>query len=140
MNEIQNLLEHPNKIEDKELQSSFNYHYYGDRVRQLFFVAAVIMLVGLPFVRDTLALPTYFSVIAILTLDFLAALANPKQRWVNWANTLTAAFAMVIFEFFAVRSYESQNAFFLVINQSLALLFLVAVYFNTKTLRNMILR
>lgn len=140
MNDIHELLDKPKIEKSNEVESDIMFHYYGDRVRQLFFAAAVIMLVGLPFVRDTLALPTYFSVIAILTLDFLAGLANPKQRWVNWANTLTAAFAMSLFEFFAVRSFESQNVFFLVVNQLLALLFLVAVYFNTKTLRNMILK
>jgi hypothetical protein len=140
MNEIQNLLEHPNKIEVKESQTLINYHYYGNRVRQLFFVAAAIMLIGLPFVRNTLVIPTFFSVVSILLLDFLAGMANPKQLWVNWVNAIIAAFAMFIFELFAVRAFESQTPFFLVTNQALALLFLVALYFNTKTLRSMLMK
>jgi hypothetical protein len=138
MNEIQNLLEHPTT--EQQTEQAIKFHYYGNRVRQIFFVAAAIMLVGLPFVRDTLAIPTIFSIIAILLLDFLAALINPKQLWVNWANIFIAALAMVIFELFAVRAFESESPLFLVVNQFLALLFLVALYFNTKTVRNMVFK
>jgi len=115
-------------------------HYYGNRVRQLFFIAAGIMLVGLPFVRGSLAVPEVISILGVLVLDFLAALTNPRQVWVNWVNTAIAALAMIIFELFAVRSFSEGSSFFFVVNQGLALIFLIALYFNTKTLRAMLLK
>lgn len=114
-------------------------HYYGNRVRQIFFACAAVMLIGLPFVKDALAVPAFFSVVAILLLDFLAALTNPKQKWINTANTVTAALGLVIFEFLAIKAFGIHDALFFVINQFLALMFLVALYFNTKTLRAMLL-
>jgi len=108
-------------------------------VRQLFFVAAAIMLIGLPFVGPLVTLPVFISIFAILVLDFLAGLTNPRQMWVNWVNILVASIALVVFEYAAVKSFNDSRAFFFVVNQFLATLFLLAIYLSTKTLRGMMI-
>ncbi len=113
-------------------------HYYGDRVRQIFFIAGVIMLIGLPFVNSSYAIPALVSILAILLLDFLAALVSPRQAWVTVVNNITAALGIIIFEMFAIQAFAREDELFFLANQLLALLFLVALYFNTKTIRGML--
>ncbi len=141
---LNELPDYYSKLEQAQVRSPLPLvdltHYYGNRVRQLFFVAAGIMLIGLPFVKSELAVPEFLSIVAVVVLDFLAGLTNPKQVWVNWANTVIAGLALVIFEVFAVRAYGARDAYFFAVNQGLALIFLIALYFNTKTLRGMLLK
>ena len=139
MNEIQEILNQ--KADQQKSNENFVFlHYYGDQVRRLYFLAAAVMLIGLPFVGQSVAIPIFISVISILVLDFLAGLTNPKQLWVHWANTLVSAAALIIFETAAIGSLASYKSFIFIINQFLAVLFLVAVYYNTKTLRAMLLK
>lgn len=115
-------------------------HYYGDVVRKLFFAAAIVMLAGLPFFSDRLPVTTIWSLVAIVTIGFLAGLTNPVKQPPAWINTITAAIAVFIFEYFAVMTYQSYGSDMLFwSDQLLAILFLVALYFSTKTLRAMMI-
>lgn len=116
-------------------------HYYGDIVRKLFFAAAVLMIIGLPFFSDYLPLPTAWSVVAIVVLGLLGGLTNPVKQFFAWVNTCVAGAGVIIFESFAVLTYQDSSGsdpLFLV-NQALAIIFLVALYFGTKTLRAMVI-
>jgi hypothetical protein len=128
------------EAEYSELNAAVNTsHYYGDRVRRLFFIASAVMLVGLPFFKREFSVPLVISIASILVLGFLAGLTNPRQVWVIWANIITSAVALTFFELFAVQSF-ADNAYFFVVNQLLAIMFLAALYFDTKTLRAMLLK
>jgi hypothetical protein len=115
-------------------------HYYGDIVRKLFFAAAILMLFGLPFFSERVPVPTIWSLVAIVTIGFLAGLTNPVKSFPAWVNTIVSGIAVIIFEAFAVMTYRDigPDVLFLA-NQALAILFLIALYFSTKTLRAMVL-
>jgi hypothetical protein len=117
-------------------------HYYGDIVRKLFFAAAILMLAGLPFFNDQLPVSTIWSLAAIVTIGFLAGITNPVKQLPAWINTIASGVGVIIFEYFSVEnfqtSYGGPSALFYA-NQALAIIFLAALYFGTKTLRAMII-
>jgi hypothetical protein len=114
-------------------------HYYGDSVRKLFVAGALIMAAMLPFFSARVHEPVTLSIIGILVLSVAAGLTSPKQPLTALLDMLIALAAVVIFERYAVGLYsegEGTSLFFL-INQTLAVIFLSALYFATKTLRGM---
>jgi hypothetical protein len=117
-------------------------HYYGDLVRKLFLSGAVIMIISLPFMNPFLQVPLYISILAAITLGIIAGLTNPKQMWAIVLNFCVALVASVIFEYQAVAGYANfsitHRTFW--INQILAVNFLVALYFSTKTIRGMLVK
>ena len=117
-------------------------HYYGDNVRKLFILGAIIIMLSLPFFSDLLPVPVFVSIASILTLGFAAGLTNPTQMWVVIVNTIISASALVIFEYYAVANYLSDSIRYVLslINQILAIVFLIALYYSVKTLRGMFLR
>jgi len=110
-------------------------HYYGDIVRKLFMIGAVIMIIGLPFMKSMFSFPIYLPLAVILVLIYLAGLTSPRQILVIWLSLFVATFAFVTFEVYAVQLYKSSDAFWFVANQIEALIFLAALYYCTKTLR-----
>lgn len=114
-------------------------HYYGDSVRKIFVGAAVIMLLFLPFYTDRIPFSYSASIFTIVFLGVIAGVTNPLQKWVIVLNTLISAGGVAVFEYMAINNYEFLSLFFW-INQLLAVLFLIALYFNTKTFRGMVLK
>ena len=110
-------------------------HYYGDISRRIFLLAAVLMLITLPFVTDMLNVPLWFSIVAIVAISIFAGLVSPKQPWVSWVNLVIGAVAFVIFEYETARAFRDGHAFMAAINELLAILFVLSVYFNSKTVR-----
>lgn len=134
MDEIKDLLD----AEEKKTAGSgpqLIEHYYGDLVRKLFMFAAIVMIVGLPFVYQNIPMPFILSLGGIVVLGIFAGLTNPKQVWVMALNFFIALACSIIFEIFAVRAFADQVDFFFIINQLLALVFLFALYYSTKSLR-----
>jgi hypothetical protein len=116
-------------------------HYYGDIVRKLFFAAAIIMLAGLPFFSDRLPVSTIEALVVIVTIGFLAGLTNPVEPLPAVINTLASGIGVIIFEYQAVLTYQANSASDLLFqaDQVLAIIFLIALYFGTKTLRAMLI-
>jgi hypothetical protein len=116
-------------------------HYYGDIVRALFLVAAVVMVVGLPAVSNSLNIPTAFSVAGMLVLGLAAGFTNPKQKWDAAVNVGIAAVGFFVFESYAVSSYQAHvvDKFFMS-NLVLGFLFLMALYYGVKTLRGLVIK
>jgi len=116
-------------------------HYYGDTVRVLFLGAAFIMLIGLPTIKSYLALPSIFSVAAILILGLVAGLTNPRQIWEAGLNAIISLAGFLVFESYAVMAYEkySPTDKFFVANLALSLIFMLAIYFSVKTFRGLFL-
>lgn len=113
-------------------------HYYGDKVRQLFIAGAIIMAVFLPFFGHEIPSVASVSIVAILVLGVAAGLTSPKRRLTSLLDVLISLGAVVVFERVALEVYNlaGLNLFF-VINQALAIIFLVALYYATKTMRGM---
>lgn len=115
-------------------------HYYGDTVRFLFLIAAVIMLVMLPTVSQILNIPIIISVVAILILGLAAGFTNPKQKLNALINVFISATGFLIFESTAVWTYQrgittERLEYFFIANVALGIIFLLALYFSVKTFR-----
>ncbi|MFI5205945.1 MAG: hypothetical protein ACHQVK_03310 [Candidatus Paceibacterales bacterium] len=117
-------------------------HYYGDFVRVFFLAAAVIMLTTLPTLNSQLPVPLNISILIILLLTIIAGLANPLQKWTGVINTAVSILGFVMFERYAMSAYIEKTfaSIPFLTNQSLALIFLLASYFATKTLRAFFLK
>lgn len=130
---------------DKEYRSAKPEHYYGDTVRKLFLLAGVILLLAI--VRDHEFLSLYISVgvFSVLVLTVLAGLTspsvgNPYTRRIIVADVAISAVLFLLFEYLSIGEYArskdiANEIFFL--RQALALVFLIATYFSTKTFRGM---
>ncbi len=99
-----------------------------------------------PFVHTLIpTLPPFLTIAAVLVLALLAGLLNPRQRWLSALDVLAAAGGAIVFAYYGVRSYsqgnaDSQHLLFFIANQALALLFLVALYYSSKTFRGQYLQ
>jgi hypothetical protein len=116
------------------------FHYYGNLVRRFFLLGAIIMLVTLPFLNALLPVSLFYSLFAIVVLSLVAGLTSPRKMWAIGLDEVIAVFAVMVFEYYAVSYYLEYSASspLFIVNQLLALNFLVALYYNTKTLRGMI--
>jgi uncharacterized membrane protein YhhN len=115
-------------------------HYHGDRIRVLFLVSGIVMLVGLPVFQQKIPFPVSLSVIAVVLLAFLAGLTNPKQVWFSFLDTAASLIGFLVFEYYAITNSSNLLDNFFLINQLLALFFFVAFYFSVKTLRGFYLK
>jgi hypothetical protein len=114
-------------------------HYYGDTVRQIFIAAAALMLLAAPFYTDDLAIELPFIVIGTVVLVCVAALTSPRKRAAISADAIAAGVGLVIFEMWALLGYDNGTLLQFALREALAILFLFALYFSTKTLRSMLL-
>ena len=122
------------KIEIKKM------HYYGDTLRHLYLVIAIIMLITTPVFSSQLSLPIMFSVFGILVLSLFAGFNNPKSQLVIIFDFLVSVFIFIIFGYQSMVSYSgSYMDLFFLCNLLLALLSLFTVYFSSKTLRGYLL-
>jgi hypothetical protein len=116
-------------------------HYYGDNVRRLFFVGAIIMLVALPSYHEFIAFPPMLSILAAVIVGIAAGFTSPKHKAVLMLDIVISLVAVIIFEYYAVDTYIkfSFSSLLLWINQALAIIFFLALYYSTKTLRGHVL-
>lgn len=117
-------------------------HYYGDLVRKLFLSAAIFMLIMLPFMNRFLEVPLYISILIAIAISIFAGITNPVQKWVALFNFIIAIVGASLAEYQAVVGYNTYSfahrTFWA--NQILAVIFLVALYYSTKTVRGMFLK
>jgi hypothetical protein len=112
-------------------------HYYGDTVRRFFVTGALFMVATLPFVAEYIALPFTLSLVGILIVSVAAGITSPQFVWSAILNIFISLYAVLQFEWYAVHwywEYGAGNSFFW-INQILAVIFLLALYFAVKTFR-----
>ena len=120
-------------------------HYYGDRIRTLFVVGGLIMAVSYPFFHSLIHNLLALSIIGSIVLSVVGGLMNPLQKWVIFLSTIISIVAFISFEYYAIYAYinlpptqELHVAFFWT-NQVLAVIFFLAAYLSTKTLRGALL-
>lgn len=116
-------------------------HYYGDIVRKLFLAAGVLMLATLAVFSSLITISLGWSLAAIIALALLSGLESPKHKMVVAINAVASAIGCGFFQYTAVNYYLSAStsmnvdwAFFTV-NQILALIFFIALYYSSKTVR-----
>ncbi len=120
-------------------------HYYGDVIRGILLLAGLILLIAIPFDSALLGLYLVAGVVGVLVLALLAGLTSPTSRLSILSDALVSGLAFMVFEYAAISAYFTTNDFSLftpedrifLLRQLLAILFLLAFYFSTKTLRYM---
>ncbi len=116
-------------------------HYHGDLVRMLFVAAAFLMLVmqftGNPIFTTPAALIIFVSVLVIA-----AGITSPVQRTIHWINLFLSFVGLAIFGSLATQRLHSLGDFFTHngITGIIALVFLMALYFSTRTVRGYMTR
>ncbi len=114
-------------------------HYYGDRVRELFVIAAVVSFVVIPLWGDLLPYGTFTQVIAGVLLVLLAGLTNPHSKAVLVADAIVSGVSVLLLETTAISLHLVQSTELFLARELSAVLLLVAFYFSVKTLRAMAL-
>jgi hypothetical protein len=117
-------------------------HYHGDTVRALFVVGAVVMLVA-ETTGASLPLTMLGIVSFAVALVIFAGITNPAQKWIHFLNALTSIYGAMTFGLFAIQEYRTHHDFFNITYlyvEALAFIFLIAVYYTTKTVRGILLR
>ena len=112
-------------------------HYYGDIVRKLFIAGSIVMMGALPFFLDEVREPLIVSITAILIVSVAAGLTSPRYSLSPLIDVCVAASAVIVFEWYAINTYRTEGhiTLFFLLNQGLAMIFLVALYHAVKTLR-----
>ncbi len=114
----------------------FLEHYYGDYVRAIFVVLAV--LIGLYVTLDwdvTIALAIEAPSIVVLVV--LAGLTNPHNKLVMLGDAAASIIGIVITEWLAVSAYTQQYYYALSTLECISIGFLFALYLSVKTVRAM---
>ncbi len=99
--------------------------------------AAVVMMLSIPYFSDLIPKPAFFSILAVLLLVLLSGYMSPKHKAVIMLTVIVSAIGFLAFEYYAVNAAQTsglKNLFFAV-NQFLAIIFLFAAYFGTKSIR-----
>ncbi len=128
------------KEENNKIKQIFSLrHYYGDTVRTLFILAAIIIFLIVPFGGSSDPQMTVMLIATSIILTLFAGLTSPKTYTVALIDSLISGIGCFIFEILAVGAYQSttmtETAFF--VFQALAIIFLLALYFSIKTARGM---
>lgn len=114
-------------------------HYYGDTVRQLLVLAASIMLIAAPFYTDNIYVELPFILVGGLVLIAVSAMTNPIRSGIISADVVASGVGLVIFELWALYNFQAHEMVKFVFREVIAITFLLAFYFSTKTLRNMLM-
>ncbi len=116
-------------------------HYYGDIVRKYLLFAGSMLLLAVLIDRELLSFYLFIGIFGVLVFTVLAALMSPRVTSAIFTNAIVSALMFLIFEYFAISAYLKSQTFLdliFAIRQAIAVAFLVALYFSTKTLRGMI--
>ena len=97
------------------------------------------MLLGLPILNQTISVPAYASILFVLIVVFIAGITNPATKWLSTLDLIVSLLGFIVFEYYSVRVFTEGSIYFIyLINQAIAILFLLAFYFAVKTVRGFI--
>ncbi len=132
---------YPKSVRDVAGHVIIARHYYGTLVRELFLVAGVLILVGLPVFSGRLNIPVLASILGVIVIASLAGLTSRKQRFVVGLDAGASLIGLLVYEVAAVTVYQNLGATdsFFWFNQILAILFFFIFYFAVKTFRGMVI-
>lgn len=110
-------------------------HYYGDHVRLLFLLTALVSLVAIPVFGDLLPFGSLIEVASAILLVLLAGLTNPRGRMVTFYNMLVSGLGLFFLESAAISFYNVQSTGIFLAREAAAVMLLIAFYFSVKTFR-----
>lgn len=109
-------------------------HYYGDLVRALFLIVAIIIGLSIPL-SGSMELGLLFGGPVIVILTVLAGYTNPHGKMVLIMDAIVAGLGVLLAETSAVASYAAGQWYAFAALEVVFVLFLVALYFSVKNVR-----
>lgn len=109
-------------------------HYYGDIVRIIFVLAAVVVGLIAPL-GGSISVGLLIAMPIVLVLIVLAGFTNPHSTSVMVLDTIAAALGMAIAEIFAIAAFGSKDMLTFLTFELLSVMMLVALYFSAKNVR-----
>lgn len=111
-------------------------HYYGDVTRAVFIAVGIIMLIGMPKMMQVFWMPPAFPIIAILVVGIAAGFTTPRRYASLVLNVIVSIFGLAAFIYVSwIMRAQGIGGGLLALNQIVAVLFLVTLYFSVKSLR-----
>lgn len=113
-------------------------HYYGDVTRRYMFLAGFVIMAAALLDSELRNLYILLGVFGVAVFTILAGLTSPQKRAVLFIDVMISAIMFPLFEYLAIVAYVQyenfyEPAFFL--RQLLAVIFLITLYYSTKTTR-----
>ena len=115
-------------------------HYYGDPMRRLFVVAALIFVIAVPLWGDLLPFGENAHLLQIaiaIGLVILAGLTNPRSIAIFAVTMVAAALGTFLLEASAISFFPIDSFLLFSAREVAAIVLLFALYFSVKTLRAM---
>jgi len=109
-------------------------HYYGDAVRTLFVLAAVLIGISIPFTADVVTSVTFAGPVMVALL-VLAGLLSPHTQFVIVLSAIMAGLGVVVAQLVALSSYVGENGALFAFYEAISILFMASLYFSVKTVR-----
>lgn len=109
-------------------------HYYGDVVRIIFVVCAVVIGALIPL-SGSIGFGLVIAMPIVLMLVVLAGFTNPHSTAVMVFDLIAAAVCILIAETYAITAYQSEQLYVFLVFEALSVLLLVALYFSAKNVR-----
>ena len=134
---------------ETELQKGYRAvmpHYYGDTVRKLFLVGAVVILVATPLFAHLFSFSAFLPLFVVILFGIIAGLVSPAQKIVSVLETVISGLAVVGFGIYAVLLQlkpdhrDIHQIILFVLTIVLAINFLFVLYYSVKTLRGHFLK
>ena len=103
-------------------------------------VVAAISILITEFTVHDLPFSTGAVITLVVTLVILAGITNPAQMWIHWINLLVIIGSVMTFGTIAINRFqEGTGTAHAVLYGFLALIFLMNLYFATRTVRGLII-
>lgn len=113
-------------------------HYYGNVVRSCFITISILLLGSMLMDKELLGLYLVIGVAGVVALVVLAGLTSPNKKRILYFETIIAGAGFIFFEYAAIIAFQWSLTFTdvsFLLRQALAILFLIALYYSTKTIR-----
>lgn len=115
-------------------------HYHGDVVRVVFVLSAALMFLA-EMIGGSLPFSTAATVFIIIILVISAGITNPAQLWIHWVNLFISLTGLMLFGSTTLTRFRTEAP----LNESLivgilSVMFLVALYLSTRTVRGLLVR
>ncbi len=113
-------------------------HYYGNLIRKNFFFAGFVIMMAALLDSELRSFYLFVGLFGVVGVTVLAGLTSPRKRAVMLTDVLVSAFMFLVFEYFAIAAYARYENFsdsVFLLRQLIAVVFLVALYYSTKTMR-----
>lgn len=114
-------------------------HYYGDSLRLMFLISAIVYAVSMSLFGNLLPVDMYAGVGIVILLVLLAGITNPHSQALMFVNVVVAGVGAYLMQTAAISFFNIDSSILFILRQLVAVLLLIAFYHSVRTVRNMML-